>query len=120
MTPVKTHAHEAQVLSYFSRPTDLAADLRGWSAFRGGTGYAVDLREGADWVRMRRLVDEDEDTAYLVLIGDGDPVFFERVLQAVAHALSHDSDHVGVERALSPHVRTRWLAHLLAHDAPAT
>lgn len=120
MTSVKTHAHEAQVLSYFSRPTDLAADLRGWSAFRGGAGYTVDLREGADWVRMRRLVDEEVDTAYLVLIGGGDPVFFDRVLQAVVHALSHDSDYVGVEHALSPHVRTRWLAYLLADDTAAS
>lgn len=117
---MKTHAHEAQVLSYFSRPTDLADGLRAWPAFRGGTGYAVDLCEGADWVRMRKLVDEDEDTTYLVLIGGGDPMFFERVLQAVVHALSHDSDHVGVEHALSPHVRTRWLAYLLADAAPAT
>lgn len=120
MTPMKTHAHEAQVLSYFSGPTDLADGLRRWPAFRGGAGYAVDLREGADWVRMRRLVDEEVDTAYLVLIGGGDPVFFDRVLQAVVHALSHDSDYVGVENTLSPHVRTRWLAHLLADDAPAT
>lgn len=114
------HTHEAQLLSYFSRPTDLAACLRGWPAFRAGAGYAVDLREGTDWVRIRKLDDADEDTAYVVLIGGGDAGLFERVLQAVAHALSHDSDHVGVERALSPHVRARWLAHLLADETPTT
>lgn len=113
------HAHEAQVLSYFSRPTDLAGHLRGWPAFRGGAGYAVDLREGADWVRMRKLSDEDEEATYLVLIGGGDPEFFARVLQAVVNALSHGSDHVGVEHALSPHVRTHWLAYLLTDEIPA-
>ena len=117
MTSVLIHAHEAQVLSYFARPTDLAGHLRGWQAFRGGAGYAVDLREGTDWVRMRKM-DDDEDTPYLVLVGGGDRVFFERILQAVVHALSHDSDHVGVEHALSPHLRMRWLAYLLADDDP--
>ena len=78
--------------SYFSLPTDLAAELGTWPEFVSGHEYDADLRSGDEFVSVR--LEQDEGTRFVRVRGFGDGPLFHRVLGTVMHALSAQSDDV--------------------------
>ena len=91
---------EVQILSYFSLPTDLAAEMRDWPEFIGGAEYAVDLRDDstAESVTVRLIAPSEEESSYVTVTGIGAGRLFERVLGRVVYALSAHSDNLMVDR----------------------
>ena len=52
---------EVHIRSYFSLPTDLAAEMRGWPEFVSGKEYSVDLKSVASGeVVSVRYIDDGE------------------------------------------------------------
>jgi hypothetical protein len=87
---------DVRVESYFSLPTDLAAELGSWPEFVSGREYDADLRCGDEFVSIR--LDGDEDKQFIRVRGSGAGHLFHRVLGAVIYALSGHSDNVMVTR----------------------
>jgi hypothetical protein len=90
---------EVRIDSYFSLPTDLAAEMKGWPEFRSGDGYETCL--GADDEEVSTSLEEDEGKTFVLVKGTGAGELFFRVLGAAIYALSAHSDDVW------PRV-TRW------------
>lgn len=89
---------ELCIQSYFSLPTDLAAEMRDWPEFVGGSGYDVDLRWAATGESVSvRYVDGDNG-AYVVITSKGGGSLFDRVAGRVIYALSEHTDHLLVDR----------------------
>ena len=89
--------HELRIDSYFSLPTDLAVVLGSWPEFVSGRDYDVELRSGEEVVVVRLA--READTSFLLMRGQEVGSFFHRVLGAVVHALSANSDSVWVTRS---------------------
>jgi hypothetical protein len=84
--------------SYFSIPTDLAAEFSEWPEFATGRGYDVDLKSELESVRIR-LVPEDErgeDSKHVVVVGEGHGRLFEAALGCVIRAMCQHSDNLTV------------------------
>jgi hypothetical protein len=86
----------ARIDSYFSLPTDLAAELRTYPEFHGGVGYNVVLQSERETVTVRLRPAEDDDCQHVVVTGEGEGRLFNTVLGSVVHALSMHSDNVQV------------------------
>lgn len=78
--------------SYFSLPTDLAAEMRQWPEFVAGQGYETNLRTAAEEVATSLQTDEGQ--SYLLVQGHGEGTLFYRVLGQCVYALAGDSDDV--------------------------
>jgi len=94
------------IRSYFSLPTDLAAEFSAWPEFVSGREYNVDLlsADEAVHVRLYREMEEGEEyPPYVSVRGTGDGPLFHRVLGVVIHALAQHSDDLQVERGLDAH-----------------
>jgi len=78
--------------SYFSQPTNLAAELSAMPEFVSGQEYEADLRSQGEVVSVR--LQQDEGTPFVRIRGVGEGPLFHRVLGAVIHALSAHSDDV--------------------------
>ena len=91
-------SREVHINSYFSLPTDLAAEMRGWPEFVTGQEYSVDLRgpDSRETVSVR-LVKDGEDR-YVSVSGIGTGPLFDRVLGRVTYALAAHSDNLMVDR----------------------
>jgi hypothetical protein len=89
---------EIHIQSYFSLPTDLAAEMRDWPEFVDGNGYSVDLRdaETGEGVTVR-LVD-DEERPYVAVVSRASGSLFDRAVGRVVCALSNHSDNILVDR----------------------
>jgi hypothetical protein len=89
---------EVRIFSYFSVPTDLAAEMRGWPEFIAGQEYSVDLKspDSSEAVTVRFVTDGDE--RYVAVCGSGAGPLFDRALGRVIYALSAHSDNLVVER----------------------
>jgi hypothetical protein len=87
---------DVRVDSYFSLPTDLAAELGSWPEFVSGIEYEADLRSGDEFVSVR--LEQDEGKPFVRVRGSGDGPLFHQVLGTVIHALSAHSDDVWVTR----------------------
>ncbi len=88
---------KVRIESYFSLPTDLAAEFRGWSEFVAGDGYNVELRDlGGRSVIIR--YSETEDAPELTLESSDEGALFARVLGHAVYALSAHSDTVCIHR----------------------
>ncbi len=72
--------------SYFSLPTDLAGELRGWPEFLAGEGYETSLRTETEDVSTS--LRSDEGRPYVLVIGRGDGPLFYRVLGQCVYALA--------------------------------
>ena len=96
--------HEVRIDSYFSLPTDLAAEMRSWPEFVQGDGYAVTLRSCTEEVSTS--LENDEGDPYVFVRGATEGPLFFRVLGATLYALAGNSDSVW------PRV-TRWDSELL-------
>lgn len=89
---------ETHIISYFSLPTDLAAEMRDWPEFVSGQDYSVDLKsaDSAETVSVRYL--EKGDDQYVTVSGDGAGTLFDRVLGRVVYALAAHSDNLVIDR----------------------
>ena len=86
-----------RVESYFSLPTDLAAEFRACSAFVSGRGYDVDLRSSSgESVSIR--YSEVGDSPSITIEGHGGGELFDRVLGRALYALAAHSDTVCIHR----------------------
>lgn len=86
-----------RVDSYFSLPTDLAAEFRSWPEFVSGSGYQVQMESSSGESVFIRY--QETETAQLMTVesaGNGD--LFERVLGRALYALSAHSDTVCIHR----------------------
>ena len=88
----------SRVDSYFSLPTDLAAELRPWHEFVEGAGYSAELKGSAERVSVCLMPAADEDAEHVLVVGEGCGDLFDRVLGRVVFALSAHSDSVWVSR----------------------
>ena len=89
---------EVHILSYFSLPTDLAAEMRGWPEFVSGEDYSVDLKDAAsgEEVRVRYIAEGEEH--YVSVAASGPGSLFDKVLGRVIYALAGHSDNLMVDR----------------------
>jgi hypothetical protein len=78
--------------SYFSLPTDLAAEMRAWPEFISGDGYRAQLRTATEEVSTS--LEHDEGRPYVLVQGTGDGPLFFRVLGLSLYALAGHSDDV--------------------------
>jgi hypothetical protein len=88
----------SRVDSYFSLPTDLAAELRPWHEFVDGAGYVAELRGSEEHVAVSLRPATDDDAAHVLVVGEGCGDLFDRVLGRIVFALSAHSDSVWVSR----------------------
>ena len=86
--------------SYFSLPTDLAAEMRSWPEFRLGEGYDVRLASAHEQVAVELVPrnESEEESAFVRVRGDGEGPLFHAVLGCVAYAMSAHSDSVSISR----------------------
>ena len=90
---------EVHILSYFSLPTDLAAEMADWPEFVAGVDYTAELRDPAiGEVVTVALVTVEDEQPYVSVTGTGAGMLFDRVLGRVVYALSAHSDTVMVDR----------------------
>ena len=91
-------SREVHIISYFSLPTDLAAEMRKWPEFVSGHEYSVDLRnpDCSEAVSVRYV--EDGEEHYVSVTGSSAGALFERVLGRVIYALAAHSDNLMVDR----------------------
>ena len=93
---------ELQIYSYFSLPTDLAAEMRDWPEFVRGQDYDVELCSSASGEAVTVQMLQEEEGAHFVRIfsATAGPLF-DRVTGRAIYALSQHSDDLMVER--NPH-----------------
>ena len=78
--------------SYFSLPTDLAAEMRSWPEFVSGEDYNVVLRTDSEEVSTS--LEHDEGQPFVSVKGQGEGPLFFRVLGLTLYALARHSDDV--------------------------
>ncbi len=83
-----------KITSFFSLPTDLAEQMRGWPEFVAGDGYSVDLKDTASGEAVTvKYVEADEDP-YVIVETSNEGALFDRVLGRVVSALATHSDNL--------------------------
>jgi hypothetical protein len=90
-------AREVHIVSYFSLPTDLAAEMRSWREFVSGEGYSVRLASASERVDVG-IVEGKDEMPYVFVRGAGSGDLFDRVLGRAVHALAAHSDNLMVDR----------------------
>jgi hypothetical protein len=91
-------AHDVQIVSYFTIPTDLSVSMKDWPEFRTGSGYSVDLSslDGSEVVSVRLVEGEDR---FVSVASNLEGSLFFRVLGVVIYSLSANSDNLVIYRA---------------------
>ena len=89
-------APEIHIISYFSLPTDLAAEMRAWPEIQEGSGYNVNHANGSETVSV--TLEARDEIEFVRVRGSGPGPLFDRVLGRVTHALSAHSDNLQVSR----------------------
>jgi hypothetical protein len=90
---------QIKIVSYFSIPTDLAAEMRNWQEFVNGEGYDIDLKsdETGETVSVRYFENEG-DLDFVLIKTDLPSDLYDRVVGRVICALSMHSDNLMVYR----------------------
>jgi len=89
---------ETHISSYFSLPTDLADEMRGWPEFVAGQDYSVDLKSSdSDEAVSVRFI-QNADGHFVSVRGSGAGPLFDKVLGRVIYALSAHSDNLMVDK----------------------
>jgi hypothetical protein len=83
---------EVRIDSYFSLPTDLAAEMGSWPEFVSGTEYTTTLRSEGELVETS--LQEDEGSHFVRVRGSGHGNLFFKVLGITLYALAGHSDDV--------------------------
>ena len=78
--------------SYFSVPTDLAAEMKDWPEFVQGDGYTTAFRTDSESVSTS--LESDEGRPFVLVKGTGDGPLFHRVLGVCIYTLAGHSDDV--------------------------
>jgi hypothetical protein len=89
---------QVRIVSYFSLPTDLAAEMQSWPEFVSGSGYRVSLSSENERVNVALITESEEEGKYVVVRGEGDGPLFQRALGCVAYALAGHSDDISIMR----------------------
>ena len=83
---------EVLIDSYFSLPTDLAAEMASWPEFVSGTEYNATLRSEGELVETS--IGDDEGRPFVSVRGSGSGDLFYKVLGLTLYALAGNSDDV--------------------------
>jgi hypothetical protein len=78
----------ARIDSYFSLPTDLAAEMSLWPEYKWGEAYYVELKSHVELVTIRLVPATDDDDKHVLVEGTGSGPLFERALGCAVYALS--------------------------------
>ena len=89
---------ELRIHSYFSLPTDLAAQMRDWPEFIRGEEYSVELRNSATNETVTVKLDKEDNAPFVSIHSSEAGLLFDRVTGRVVYALSEHSDDLMVER----------------------
>ena len=91
-------SRELRIYSYFSLPTDLAAEMRDWPEFVRGEDYSVELRSAVtnETVVVKR--GEEDDDRFVSIYSPDAGLLFDQVSGRVIYALSEHSDDLMIER----------------------
>jgi hypothetical protein len=98
MGRMRRHVCQVRIDSYFSLPTDLAADMRNWPEFVGGVDYDVEFESEDERVIVRFVPADDDDRAYVRVRGEYGGRLFLTVLGYVSYAMAGNSDEIEVMR----------------------
>ena len=91
-------SREVHIVSYFSLPTDLAAEMREWPEFVTGQEYSVGLRSPVSGEAVSVRYIDDGEERYVAVTGASEGALFDRVLGKVVYALAACSDNLMVDR----------------------
>lgn len=89
---------QVRIDSYFSFPTDLAADMRNWPEFVRGKSYSVELESEDETVTVKLVPADDDDRAYVLVRGAYGGRLFLAALGYVCYAMAANSDEIVVMR----------------------
>ena len=95
---------QVRIDSYFSLPTDLAADVRNWPEFVSGAEYDVDFGSEDERVTVRFVPRAADESAHVLVRGEYGGRLFLMVLGYVSYAMAANSDEVTVMRWEGPAV----------------
>jgi hypothetical protein len=87
-----------RIYSYFSLPTDLAAEMKSWPEFIDGTDYSVKLASPKESITVEFIDGNEKESSHVLITGEGSGSLFFCVLGCAAHAMAAHSDSVWVER----------------------
>ena len=89
---------ELRIQSYFSLPTDLAGEMRGWPEFVSGEGYAVNLlnAETGEEVTVW-YVEERDGYPYVIIRSSAAGQLLDKVAGRVIRSLIEHSDTLVVK-----------------------
>lgn len=88
---------ELHIQSYFSLPTDLAAEMRDWPEFVSGEGYSANLSDAATGEEVTvRYVEEDDD-CYVIIRSSTTGQLLDRVAGRIICSLIAHSDTLVVK-----------------------
>jgi hypothetical protein len=88
---------EVHIFSYFSLPTDLAAEMRGWPEFVAGQDYSVELKNPSSGESVSVRYIEEGEERYVSVAGSGNGSLFDKVLGCVIYTLAGHSDNLMVD-----------------------
>lgn len=89
---------EVHILSYFSLPTDLAAEMRDWKEFVAGQEHSVELKDLNSGEAVSVKYVEEGEEHYVSVAGSGSGSLFDKVLGRVIYALAGHSDNLMVDK----------------------
>ena len=89
---------ELRIYSYFSLPTDLAAEMRDWPEFVGGQDYSVELCNRVTNETVTVSFSEEERDHFVRIYSPEADSLFDRVAGRVIYTLSQHIDNLMVER----------------------
>ena len=93
-------SREIQILSYFSLPTDLAAEMLDWPESISGSEYDADLQSAEESVSVRFKKGNEDEQPYVVVRGQGLSLLFDKVLGRVVYALAAHSDNLMIDNLM--------------------
>ena len=88
---------ELRIQSYFSLPTDLAAEMRDWPEFVSGEGYSATLSDVATGEEVTVRYVEEEDDCYVIIWSIVAGQLLDRVAGRVICSLISHSDTLVVK-----------------------
>lgn len=88
----------ARIDSYFSLPTDLAAQVMAWPEFVRGENYHVEFSNAEDEVVVELIPAHEDDCDHVVVRAGKESRLFHFVLGFVSYALAAHSDNLQLTR----------------------
>jgi hypothetical protein len=88
---------ELHIQSYFSLPTDLAAEMRDWPEFVSGDGYSVNLLSKLTGEEVTVRYVEKSDDCYVIISSSAPGALFDRVVGRAVRSLIEHSDTLVVK-----------------------